>query len=66
MTMTIKRNNTYLKGHQNPNAKLSQEDVEWIRKNGVHHKVTDLAKRFGVDRSTINRVMRRESYRGES
>jgi len=48
-----------LRGIESPNAKLSTDDVLFIRQSSGTSR---LAKEFGVSKTTINKVKRRISY----
>ena len=57
----------YLKGEKNPTAKLTEDDVRWIRK---HYKATDpvfgneaLSKRFKVSEVTITNIVTFRSWK---
>jgi hypothetical protein len=56
-----------LSGTLNPNSKLSKEDVLYIRKNYKRQCTkfgsVALGKKFGVDNSIINKVVRGISYK---
>lgn len=54
-------------GSENPNAKLSKEDVIQIRKEyewqSKEHGTVALAKKYGVTNATIGHIIRRETYK---
>jgi hypothetical protein len=41
-------------------AKLSMDDVQWIRRSGAHRRL--LAKRYGVTPQTIDNVRARRTF----
>lgn len=51
----------YHRGEKHPQAKLTATDVREIRQSTLTHKA--LAKRYGVARTTISSVVRRERWR---
>ena len=48
-------------GERHPGAKLSEDDVREIRASSG--RSSDLAKRYGVTRCTVNQVRRRQTWR---
>lgn len=48
------------KGVKHPNSKLTREEVKFIRESGLQRK--ELAKRFGVSKRTIYRVLSYTHY----
>ncbi|WP_370601162.1 HNH endonuclease [Pseudomonas nitroreducens] len=58
-------------GEKNPKAKLSAEQVAWIRANHSKKKGSELgtcalAKRFGVNRNTIYWIVSGKCWKGEA
>lgn len=49
-------------GEKNPNSKLTQEDVDWIRANYKWGKGPEFAEKFGVGAFMINRIVRGEAW----
>jgi len=48
-------------GRGHPNAKLTDESVVFIRCSDAGH--TELARRFGVDKATISRIRKRQTWK---
>lgn len=55
------RHGTHCRGSQHPQSKLTEEDVAEIRRLGDQRHAA-LAKRFGVQRNTISRILQRKSW----
>lgn len=53
----------YQDGDKNLNAKLTWDDVHYIRKHKWDYEVVDLAKKYGVDRRTITKVINHETWK---
>jgi hypothetical protein len=51
-------------GSKNGNAKLTEDDIAYIRKNYIprNNSHRKLAKKFGVDHALIGRIIRKESW----
>lgn len=58
------RHDTHIRGTRHPHAKLTDQAVIAIRTAYAEEKVsqTALAKRFGVDQTTISRVIRKAGW----
>jgi hypothetical protein len=54
---------TLLRGERTPSAKLNWEQVKEIREASLHQKV--LAQKFGVARSTVQRIQSGEYWRAQ-
>lgn len=50
-------------GEKNPNAKLTQEDVDWIRANYTRGKGPEFSQRFGVGVYQITKIVRGEAWK---
>lgn len=55
-------NGTILRGEKAPWAKLTESDVIAIRAVGMAEPHEKLAEQFGVSRSQIDRIVRRERW----
>ena len=51
------------RGEQINTAKLTKEDILFIRKNKLEIKTKELASRFGINRSTVNRIIRGDIWK---
>ncbi len=63
--MRAKGRERHLVGSDHQNAKLSEEDVAEIRRlyKGQRGQMVDLARRYGVGKTTIRRIIDRESWK---
>jgi len=57
----IKRGRVYRKGENSGNHKLKKKDILDIRSSGS--RTIDLAKKYGVNRVTINAIKRKQTWR---
>lgn len=58
-----RRYSTVKPGERHPRAKLSQQDVEYIREVGYAQTIRQLAEKFNVSRSTIDAVRRNVNWK---
>lgn len=61
-TLDRYRHGTMCYGEAHPSAKLSQQDVDRIKDIGPHMKQRDIAKLFGVCKSTIGNILRGDNW----
>lgn len=50
------------RGSQNANAKLGASDVLWIRENAARVPIAQIAVKYGVARSTIINIVKRNTW----
>ena len=55
--------NTDVRGEKNPNAKLTQKDVEYIRSVYKWGMGPELGRQFGIHPIMINRIVRGEAWK---
>lgn len=54
----------FLRGEKHPKSKLTQEKVRQIREDiAIGHSQREVAKRFGVDPSTVRQIIRQEIWK---